>query len=509
MAPAPPPADRLAPIRADVEALLAEQGEMLWRAWTSGAPADPRQALAKRERLLEPGTLAAVREAAAAAKPGERRPLALLEAFLVGERLARDTARSAEKLAAARAQAAATWEGREIPARKLPALLAAEADAGRRAAIEKALAQAEQRWAPAAEEHRRALLEAARALGAPDLLALAPLLRGEPADALAARAQAVLAATRPAYVALLDLVGRRELGIPFEKLRSRDLPRLQALAHDGRAFPAGKALQGGLATLRGLGIDLSAAPGFTLDAEARPGKDPRTLLLPVAVPGGVRLSLVPAGGAAEARGVLRALGSAAFLTGIRAPEPELRLLSGVALEAFGGLLEELAGDPAWLAEHTGLSEHNLEPLVRAGAARRLHLVRELAARLLLEVGRQREPARAAELARAACEQLLARPPTAEEVALFAAEPDPLLRSADLLAGQLLAAQAEGWLAAAGGPAWWRSPAAGALLRGAFAPGSGPDAAGLAAAFGRPGLDAAALLARTGLRAERAGLRLPP
>jgi hypothetical protein len=36
-----------------------------------------------------------------------------------------------------------------------------------------------------------------------------------------------------------------------------------------------------------------------------------------------------------------------------------------------------------------------------------------------------------------------------------------------------------------------------------------DAAGLAATFGQRALDSAALLARTGLRAERAGLRLPP
>jgi len=515
--PAPAPAadptptlpDRLAPIRADLAELLAEQAEMLWRAWTSGAAADPRQALAKRERLLDPGTLALVRQAGAGAAGEERRRLQLLEAFLVGERLARDTARSADRLATARAQAVATWEGREIPVRRLTALLSGEADAGRRAAIEKAQAQAEQRWAPAAEEHRRELLEAARALGQPDLLALAPLLRGASAEALSARAEAVLAATRPAYLALLELLARRELGVPFERLRGRDLPRLLALAQDGRAFPAGKALEAGLSTLRALGTDLRATPGVTLDAGARGGKDPRALLLPVSVPGDVRLSLVPAAGVSEARAELRVLGGAAFLAGVRAPEPEVRLLAGVAQEAFGGLFEELAGDPTWLLEHTGLSEHNLEPLVRAGAARRLHLVREQAARLLLEVGRQREPARAAELARDACERFLARPPTAEEVALFAADPDPLLRSADLLVGQLLAAQAEAWLVAAGGPAWWRSPAAAERLRGAFAAGARPDAAELAAAFGQAHLDAAALLQRTAARAERAGLRLPP
>ncbi len=482
---------------------------MLWKAWTTGTPADPRQALAKRERLLAPEGLAAVRQAAASAPDGERRALALLEAFLVGERLAHDTARSAEKLAGARAQASASWEGREIPVRKLPALLAAEADSGRRAAIERAQAQAEQRWAPAAEEHRRALLEAARALGQPDLLALAPLLRGEPAEALAARAEAALEATRASYVALLDVLARRELGVPFERLRGRDLPRLLALAQDGRAFPAGKALEAGLATLRALGIDLRSAPGLVLDTAARPGKDPRALLLPVAVPGSIRLSLVPASGAAEARAELRALGGAAFLAGIRAPEPELRLLSGAPLEAFGGLFEELAGDPAWLSEHTGLSEHNLEPLVRAGAVRRLHQVREQAARLLWEIGRQREPARAAELARAACERALARPATAEEVVLFAAEPDPLLRSADLLAGLLLAAQADTWLAQAGGPGWWRSPAAAERLRAAFAAGYRPDAAALASGFGQARVDAGALVRLVTARAERAGVRIRP
>lgn len=495
----------MASIRADAEALLAAQGRILWRSWTTGEPGDPASAIAGRERLLSPESLAQVREAAQRASGDERRALDLLWGFLVGERLGRDTAEPAGKLAVARARATVVWEGSEIAARKVPALLAQEDDAGRRARIEKEMARAEERLAPLAEAWRRALGVGARALGSEGTLALASALRGAPPAALARRAEEALAATEAPYRALMEALARGELGIPLEELRGRDVPRLFALAQEPRAFPADRAAPRALATLRGLGIDLEKRPGVVLDLAARPGKDPRPLLLPVEVPGSIRVSCTPAGGVAEARGLLRTLGGAAFYAEARAEIPELRRLGGVAADAWGGLLEELAGDPAWLAEQTGLSEHNLEPVVRAGAARRLLAVREAAARLLLELSRAGGPL-APEAVRSLCRRAFGRPVEAEEAALFAADPDPLLRSADALASLELAAQAEAFLVRQGGAAWWKSPAAGAALRAALAQGSRLSPADLARSFGFERLDAGALAAAARARGTWAGVR---
>jgi hypothetical protein len=502
--PPPPPPDPLIAIRADVEALLAAQGEILWRSWTAGEAGDPAGALAGRERLLAPGSLAAVREAAARAAGDERRALDLLQAFLVGERLGRDTAATGERLAAARAGATFPWEGREIPVRKASALLAQEADGSRRARIERALALAEGRQLPLAEAHRRALDESARSLGAGGALALAASLRGETLAALSARAEEVLSATEAPYRALMEALARAELGIPLDQLRGRDLPRLFALAQEPRAFPAGEAAPRALATLRGLGIDLAARPGVVLDLAARPGKDPRPLLLPVRVPGSIRVSCAPAGGVAEARGLLRTLGGAAGYAEARSPVLEFRLLGGVTADAWGGLFEELAGNPLWLGEQSGLSGHSLSPVVRAAAARRMHALREAAARLLLELSRAGGKAAAPGVAQALCQRAFAHPVEADEAALFAAEPDPLLRSADALASMLLAAQAEAFLERQGGPAWWRSAAAGEALRAAMAGGSrlAPDA--LSRSFGFERLDAGAAVASARARAEWAG-----
>ncbi len=506
-APAPPP-DPVAPIRAEVEALLSAQGEILWHAWITGEPGDPSRALSGRELLHDPGALAAVREARGRATGAESRALSLLEAFLAGERLTRESAASADRLAAARAQATVTWEGRELPLRKLPALLAAEDDAGRRARIEEVAARAEARLRPLAEEQRRALDAAARKLGAASARELAAAWRGEPLAALAARAEAVLAATEAPYRALMEGLARRELNLPLARLRARDLPRLFALAQEPRAFPAAAAAPRALDTLRGLGVDLASRPGVILDLAARPGKEPRPLLLPVEVPAGVRVSAAPAGGVAEARALLRVLGSAAYFSAITAPELEFRRLGPVTADAWGALFEELAGDPAWLAEKTGLSPDNLEPVVLAAAARRLHQVRDAAARLLYEAGRPADTAGAEGLARAVAARAFLHPVEAAEAALWTADADPLLRSADALDAALLAAQAEAWLARLGGPSWWRSEQAGTALRAAWAQGSRLSPGELSRAFGFARLDAAALVDACRARGERAGLRVP-
>ncbi len=451
--------------------------------------------------------LAAIRQAAGAAAGDELRALRLLEAFLLGERLARATAATAGKLAAARA-AAVSWDGREVPARRLPALLAGEADPARRAGLEKVLAEAEARFHPFADEHRAALRRAAASLGYASFTALAEALRGEPASALAARAEATLAQTLLPYRVLLEDLGRRELSLPPASLRDRDVPRLLALAQEPAAFPPGHGADAALAPLRGLGLDLAAMPGVVLDLGARPGKDPRPLLLPVEVPGSIRVSAVPEGGAAGARALLRALGGAAYYASVRSPSLEFRRFGAPSADAWAGLFEELAGEPAWLAEATGLGDHHLDPLVKAAALRRLDAARDAAARVLFELARAREPERAAEQAARLCERALSRPCEPAETALLFGEPDPLLRSADALAAQLLSAQAEARLVRIAGPVWWRSEQAGAFLREAFAEGSRLSPEALSGALGFERLDAAALAALCRERGERAGVRFP-
>jgi hypothetical protein len=495
-----PTAARLAAMRAEVDALLAAQAMVFWDMWTRGAAAGADPA-AGHEALFSAEALAFVRGARAGAEGDERRALDLLHGFLLGEHLARAAAGAPEP-----PPAAVVWGGRTVAGARVPALLAAEADAPRRAALERAWVEAERKKGPALDARWKALAAAAANAGYPSLLALAGELRGETPDALTVLAESVLATTDAAYRTLLDGVAQLELGRRLAQLRGRDLPRLFRVAEEPQAFPAGRLAGDAQGALAALGLDL-AGRGVVLDGDARPGKDPRALALPIEVPGNVRVSFTPVAGASELRGLLHELGAAAFYAHVAAPALEFRRLGAVTAETWAALFEGLAGDPAWLAERTGLSEAHLARLVRAGAARQLHEARALAARILVEVGRAGGAAFTPAIARTVIERAFARPVENDELELFLGARDPLLESADALRALLLAAQAEAFLRARAPAPWWRAPEAGALLGAAFAEGSRLAPPALARSLGAATLDASALDATARSRAAAAGVRL--
>ncbi len=501
----PASADLLAALRTDAEALLHDQAEAWWRAWTTGAAVDPAQAWRGRERLLAPEAVAQVAAARERAAGHERRALSYLWAFLVGERLARAAAGPAEALVAAEAETAVTWETQRVPISGLAGLLAAEPDRARRAAIEKAYAAAATRLGPLAEAWVRALDSEARRLGAKDLLVLAADLRGEPVEALKSLAEAVLTSTDASWRGLSADLARRELEVAPGELRERDLPRLARLAHSAQAFPAGRLREDGAAAFRGLGIDLSALTGLSVDDAARPGKRPQPLMLPVAVPGTIRVSLRPAGGAAEARAFLRELGAGVALAHVKSAAVEFRRLGpGSWSDGWGRLFAGLTGHPDWLAERAGLAGSELDREVRAAWLERLHGIRVAAARVGAEVDAARSPGNAGEIRARWLGRALgtaAEPAEAER----ALPRDPLLQSVEVLRAELLAAQAEVFLARrGGGPAFWRSRANGDWLRGTWAEGSRPGPEELALAMGFRALEPSALASLASARLGSAG-----
>jgi hypothetical protein len=491
-------AARLASIRAEVDALLAAQGRLLWDMWTRGAPTELDAAGSARESLFSPETLAFVREARDHAEGDERRALALLHGFLVGEHLARAAAAEVPDAGAP----ALVWNGRTVPIARAPSLLAAEPDPAQRAALERAWVEAERKRGPQLDARWKAISAAAARLGYPSLLALAVELRGESADGLGALAEGVLATTDAAYRALLGRLARVELSRRLPDVRGRDVPRLFRAAEDPRSFPAPRLAGDAEGTFAAMGLAVSGRPGVLVDADARPGKDPRALALPVEVPGSVRVSYAPLAGAAELRGLLHELGAAAFYSHVSTPVMEFRRLGAVTADAWAGLFEDLAADPAWLAEHTGLAETHVDAIVRAATARQLHRARALAARLLVELGRAGGPAFGPNTAKAVLERAFARPVEADELELFLSERDPLLECADALRALLVAAQADAYLVERVPAPWWRGKEAGALLADLFADGSRLDPATLSRALGAAGVDARALDARVRRRTMR-------
>ena len=495
--PAPPPAaappvvpavDR---IRADVDALLAAQGEATWLAWTTGAPLDVAGPMAGRAWIADGGALAALDAMPPVSDPAEAGRRRMLRDFLLGERLA-----AAVTPPTGPADLTFSFEGRTVALRDAASMLAAEPDPARRAALDAARAPAAARSAKAADASADALSDAARRLGLGDPLSIAAELRRASPEDLAALASATLDATGPAYCAAMDALSRGEVGAPLSATHLRDLPRILRASHEPKAHPASRLAADGRAAAAATGVDLAAR--VTLDDRAAPGKSQRPLTVPIRVPDDVRLSAMPSGGSSESRAFLHELGVALFLSGIRAEGVEARRLGSPAVPAtWGYLLEALAADPAWLSERSGTVGHALAREIKAAQAERLHAVRMQAARLLREVERSRgaSPGSAGDgqvLARALC-----RPVSAEDAARWPLPRDPLLSSADALRGALLAAQIEAALAELGGGPWWRWKGAPAWFAPIWAAGAvaSPEELGRAAGIGALSADPLARAAR--------------
>ena len=493
-----PPTPSLELLRSGADAVLRAQAEAYWRLFTSGEPMDPATAWRDREELLSDRSLWVARTARDAGGD-DRRPAAYLAAWLIGERLAHDAADALRDAARAREEAHVSWADHEIPLRSVPSRLAGEKDRERRHVLSQAAASAAREIVPLADRGEDRVLALVKELGYPSSLALAAELRGSTPRILSTLAEEVLSRTEPTWQALLASLARAD-GLDPSEVRARDLPWLLRTRVPPRLFTAGAHLSLGAALLAGVGIDLARQPNLRLAPGPHPGGPPHSIALAVDPPGDVRLAVAAVAGLDAARAALHELGVAEYWAHLRDGPMELRRLGPASVpEAWALLFEEVAGVPAWLAAQ-GVPDAQARAEARVAAARRILRVRERAARLLASLAHAQDGGSRAEA------RLYARatgcPAEPEDGLSWRVEPDPLLHSAEGLRAELLAAQLEARLAReAGGPEWWRAPAAGAWLIRAWPDSAGRTAEELSASLGERALDAGALLS---IAAERVG-----
>jgi hypothetical protein len=469
--------------------VLRAQAEAYWRIFTEGDHSDPAAAWKDHGDLLSDETLARVAQVAREGVPADRRAASLLSAWLLGERIARDTAPAAKELSRAREEARFAWGDHDVALRDLPAYLAGEKDPQRRRALLAAAAPSARQLSPVARAREERIRAAAADLGYRSLGALAAELRGAPVAVLRGEAEDVLARTEATWSALLDALARAE-GIARPDLRARDLPRLLRITAPASLFPAARAAGEVSGFLEGMGIALAQQANLRLATGPQPRGLARSIALPVDPPSDVRLAIAAVAGLDGVRAALHELGIAELYAHAPPGAPaELRRLGSPAIPAaFGALFEEVAGAPEWLTAH-GLDAGQAAQEARAAAARRLLRTRELAARVLAAAAR-------AEGADSQDAALFARatgcPLEGADLVPWRLDPDPLLRSAEALRGELIAAQAELRLAREGA-AWWRLPASAGVLGQLWsaAPGHTPEE--LSQAIGEKALDAAALV----------------
>jgi hypothetical protein len=330
------------------------------------------------ERFADLMTLEACRRIG---ESGERELLRFACEGYLGELTRTDV----EAIAALEASLTADVDGEAIPFRMLRPALANEPERERRGRLEAARIElAEQHLTPryvTVADTRRA---GTHRLGAGSYRELYERF-GFPLDTLAAQCRAFLAETEDIYVAVLDRLFRRRVGVALEEARRSDIPRLFRASDWDAAFPADAMLPALEWTLSGLGIDLRAQGNVHLDFEPRPTKTPRAFCAPIEVPGRVMLVIQPIGGPDDWHAFFHEAGHTEHFAHVSPdlPVEARRLGDNAVTEGWAMLFERLVDNPVWLAHRLDFGRpHDFAAEAAAGL---LYFVRRYCGKLLYEL----------------------------------------------------------------------------------------------------------------------------
>lgn len=418
----------------------------------------------------------------------------------------RAVAELSDQIAAAEAAAVIEWKGERIAYGAVRARIAEISDRAERNVLDGSYREAVEAINPLRMARLARLRDVATELGFDDLVALADAINGFSAAEVAARMQRFLAASETVYFAAL----RRylaEIDIEAGDGSAADLAYLLRGSAWDAWFESRRLSAVAGETLGVLGFDLAAQPNVTLDWEHRPGKQARAACVPVRVPGDVRLVMQPRGGPRDYAAALHELGHAAHLASIPADLPAADRHAGDASvrEGYAFLLEFLASEPAWLAEHLRMPDHEVAAYVDFAAFAKLYRMRRTAARLLYELRLLRDPDPA--IGRATYGGMLSLLTGVDSgEASWLADVDDNLHAARYLRAWMLEATLGAALRAAHGATWWTEPAAGEQLRGLWAQGQRPRGEDVLAQLGYDQFDWRPILhhVRTHLIGELSG-----
>jgi hypothetical protein len=433
----------------------------------------------------------------AASDADERERLYRLRSTCEGGIVVAELAERSDALENAILAARIDWQGEELPLRTAQARLAVEPAYGDR----EALGEAQLAVSAGFNDERRALLRDAEALeaelsGEPDAvrrsedekqIALQPLL-----DALdTARVH-----TAAAYQGLRErwlerLLGQERDGTPssFHVPWIRRLSPLEATYTKERAVPVS------LATLAGLGFQLEQEQGIRLDLDDRPQKSPRACVIASDPPRVVWLITRSQGGVHDYEALLHEAGHALHYAGLdpALPFPFRRLSRDHALtEIYSFLLDSIAREPGWHAEHFRLSDGDAAERAEATCFVNALLYRRYTAKLAFELDFWRRFADDGGTPAGYEQRLTAATGIRYRAEAYLSDLDGGFYSADYLRAWVRAAQLRERLRRDAGTDWWRSPQTGAVLRELFREGTRPSSEEIAARIGFDPLDTAPL-----------------
>jgi hypothetical protein len=478
-------------------ALLRQQDEALWQSWTEGPPVDLRATADEEAALYTRKAIARIDEAFQDARdPLDRRALEQLRIHFAGEVLSRAVARETHALAAAEASLALRSGEQQHALRDLNRVLARERNALTRQETYGSAAKLVEGLTPLIEARQQRIAASLPELGYATRKEFASILRRANLDQIALDARQILDVTEPAFRNVLQQLAARELRLPLERVRLRDLPRMFRSRGVDELFPKEAISERVLSTVRGLGAEPSTLSNLKVDERDLPGKNARALALAVEIPADVRLSVKPLAGLRAQSAYLHEMGYALYAAFTREPRFALTKLgpAGVS-EAWSRVFELLVQDPVWLERLAKFTGERRDRYLAASAAWDLYRLRRAAARVLYEQALEGGAADPKSTFREMMGRAFLVPMEESDTARWLMEQDEFFASAGELQAEMLAHQLQGQLKARFGPAWWEKREAGEYLRLLWAHGNALDAEELAQAAGVPRLSADALVLR--------------
>jgi hypothetical protein len=305
--------------------------------------------------------------------------------------------------------------------------------------------------------------------------------------------------TTAAYEALRDRWFERLLGPERDAIPSSShVHYLRRLSPLEATYPKDRCVEVCLATLARLGFDMNDQPGIRLDLDDRPQKSPRACVIASDPPGVVHLITRAQGGLHDYQAFMHEAGHALHYAGCDPSLPyTFRKLSRdhALTEVYSYILESISREPAWHAEHFGLSDEEAAQNADATTFLEAMLYRRYAAKLRFELDFwTRFPAEGGGSPAGYSEGLTAATGIHYRSDQYLSDMDAGFYSADYLRAWIRSPQLADHLRREVGEEWWRSPETGERLRALFAEGTRPLSEDVALRLGYDPLDTGPLVA---------------
>lgn len=475
--PSPDRGERIEQLRSDAETLTRRQMLMGFESWAHGRPSNQDSLYRAFPGLFTLESIALVREEEGAERDSvQRRRLLWFRRYLTSELIALESAALADRAANFEAAATVDLGGERIPYRELAGRLANDPDAISRARVFAAADPVLDSLTVLLGEAMRKRWALAAGLDFDSYEALAEELRGFSLEETARMASSLLEQTDGLYDTLLTEALRRVPGLAGLPFRRSDAASLHRLSRFDASFPANGLLPAAQRFCRDLGINPDSLGNLSFDIEPREGKNPRAVCFPVDVPGDVRLSVKPTGGAGDFGSLLHELGHGLHFALTEERSFEFRALGDATVtEAYAFLCQNVLSNPAYLRTRTAMSPSALSSFLRAMILQRLGMARRYAAKVLFERALHAGHPAADSLYAALTARASGYAQSPSDRKRFLTDTDDLFYSAVYLRAWFLEARLAAHLEREFGSNWFENPAAGSFLRSLWRNGGKPTA----------------------------------